>query len=65
MKAADSINPTYGWCYAGEDFMHKVKHLAAASLKGGKPLLANVKMMAKYVRGISLSFADEGRFFRK
>jgi hypothetical protein len=50
------INPRLGWCYAGEDFMHRIKTIAQASQSGTPPSLAVAKMMRKYSQGLALFF---------
>eukprot|EP00969_Alexandrium_andersonii_P366392 15468397-Alexandrium_andersonii.AAC.1 len=64
-KRAHLLNPVFGWCYSGEDFMQKVKHMAAAATAGNSPASAARKIMEKYRRGMDLSLAPGGQFYRR
>ena len=49
---AKHLNPRLGWCYAGEDYMAKIKRVAASCLRGTPAHLVSGKMAAKYVQGM-------------
>ena len=52
------INPRMGWCYAGEDYMQKVKRLASACARGvPAPLVCN-KMVSKYRVALHFMFTN-------
>lgn len=55
---AEYINPRLGWCYAGEDFMHRIKSIAQASQSGTAPSQVVGKIMSKYCRGLAMGFLD-------
>ncbi len=42
---AAHINPRLGWCYAGEDFMHRVKQIVQSSQSGTAPPVVVPKVM--------------------
>lgn len=52
------INPRRTWCYVGEDFMKRMKHLIQASHYGASPVLVVSKVMRKYVLGLGLNMTD-------
>ena len=60
------INPRLGWCYAGEDYMAKCKHLMAACVRGNNASKASEKFAQKYRLGMHfvLSTADTALFQR-
>lgn len=55
---AQHINPRLGWCYAGEDFMQRVKSISQASSAGSPPHLIVDKIMKKYAQGLAMTFLD-------
>lgn len=55
---AQYMNPRLGWCYAGEDFMHRVKGIAQASQSGTPPAQVVNKIMVKYCKGLAMGFLD-------
>lgn len=52
------INPRRTWCYVGEDFMKRLKHLIQASHFGASPVLVVSKVMRKYVLGLGLNMTE-------
>lgn len=56
---ADYINPRLGWCYAGEDFMKRIKKLVQSSAAGTGAHLVTTKAMKKYIHGVGLALHDE------
>ena len=50
------INPRHGWCYAGEDLMHKMKLLAATCCRARSPYTVFDKMNAKYLFALHHEF---------
>lgn len=54
---AHHLNPRLGWCYAGEDYMSKVKRTAASTMRGTAPHLVSAKMLRKYSLGMHLRFS--------
>lgn len=48
-------NPRMGWCYSGEDMMHKMKVLVQGSNRGTSPEVLVSKALRKYALGIGLS----------
>ena len=52
------INPRRTWCYVGEDFMKKVKHLTQASHSGTSPVLVVSKVVRKYILGLGMNMTD-------
>lgn len=57
------INPRLGWCYAGEDFMQRVKSISQASSAGSPPHLIVDKIVKKYSQGLAMTFLE--RPFRR
>ena len=51
-NAKGGLNPTLGWCYAGEDYMSKLKRLAASCMRGTGAQLISTKLMQKYSVGL-------------
>ena len=54
---AEWINPILGWCYAGEDFMFRVRRLMRGCTFNNTPDKATVAFVKKYVVGLHLVFA--------
>ena len=52
------MSPKLAWCYQGEDLMQKVKLLASSSSRGTWPRSLGNKILAKYLVGLDLAFAD-------
>ena len=55
---AQYINPRWGWCYSGEDFMLRIKLLVQGSQRAVKPAKLVSKVMGKYVIGAGLRMQD-------
>lgn len=53
---AQWMNPRLGWCYAGEDYMSKVKKTASSCLRGTPPEQVSAKMLRKYRMGMHFRF---------
>ena len=51
-------NPRLGWCYAGEDYMNKVKKLAANCLRGTPAPLVSRKFLHKYALGMHIRLSE-------
>ena len=49
------INPRLGWCYKGEDMMHKVKVIVQSSQRGSGPTVVPRKVLLKYAQGLGMS----------
>lgn len=60
-EQARSLNPRLGWCYAGEDYMAKVKRVAASCLRGTAANLVSAKVAKKYTLGMQLRMAGQDR----
>ena len=56
-EQAKWLNPRLGWCYAGEDYMNKVKRTASSCLRGTPPDQVSEKMLRKYRVGMHLRFS--------
>jgi hypothetical protein len=54
------LNPRLGWCYKGEDMMHKAKILAASCVKARSMYTVIFKMMDKYLFGLHHMFTGGG-----
>ena len=52
---AQHINPRKGWCYAGEDFMQKIRKLWQSSCHGASPLRVGESVVKKYCCGMHFS----------
>lgn len=52
------LNPRLAWCYSGEDFMGKVRHLALSCSKGCQPWQVSNKMLQKYIVALHLTLTD-------
>ena len=52
------INPRLGWCYAGEDFMKKIKTIVQGSQHGSAPSAVVPKVMQKYAQGLGMNMHD-------
>ena len=63
MKARE-INPRLGWCYQGEDWMQKAKHLLQACQKGNKPDRALNEAMKKYCYAITFQMTRRTDIWR-
>ena len=57
------INPRLAWCYAGEDFMQKVKTIVASTQRGTQCHLVSKKAMQKYCQGLAFTCL-EGAFWK-
>lgn len=53
-----SLNPRCAWCYAGEDFMGKCRHLALSCSRGCQPWAVSNKMLGKYLIALHLTLTD-------
>ncbi len=60
-RVAQYMNPRLAWCYAGEDFMHVMKTIIAASSSGTAPHLVVSKALRKYVQGLHMTFVQGRR----
>ena len=49
---AQHLNPRKGWCYAGEDFMQKIRRLWQSSCHGASPLKVGSTVVRKYCKGM-------------
>ena len=56
---AQHINPRKGWCYAGEDFMQKIRKLWQSSAHGCSPLKVGESVLKKYCHGMHFSMLTE------
>ena len=55
---AKYVNPRLGWCYAGDDFMFRVRRLLAACVKHNGPAAATVSLATAYRLGMHLLLKD-------
>lgn len=55
---AKTMNPRMTWCYSGEDFMKKTKHIIQSCLSGATPAAACPKAMRKYTHGLGLEMSN-------
>ena len=53
---AQWMNPRVAWCYAGDDFMMKVKGVVQGSHRGTAPQMVSHTAMLKYCQGLGLRF---------
>lgn len=51
------VNPRIGWCYSGEDLMHRVKLMMRAAHRGAGPVVVVPKVMRKYAHGLGMVLA--------
>ena len=59
---AHLLNPVFGWCYAGEDFMQKVKSISLRCMQGVSTHQVPFKIVEKYLRGLCVMFDRESFF---
>ena len=62
---AKYINPRLCWCYAGEDFMNKVKVLTQSCLKGTHASKVSEQLLPKYMVGLHLSIVSRSQLFAR
>ena len=53
---SEFMNPRLGWCFAGEDMMHKVKTIYHGCHRGSPPHKAADKALQKYCQGLAICF---------
>ena len=53
------MNPRLAWCYAGEDFMMKVRKVAQSSYSGTPPEKVAPKALNKYAHGLGMHLATD------
>ena len=58
------MNPRHVWCYSGEDFMGKVRPLAASSTQGNTMWGVSAKATEKYVRALDMTLRDPALWLR-
>ena len=56
---AQHLNPTWGSCYAGEDFMKLIKQVVLSSSKGVKAENVMKKVAGKYTTGMHCELKDD------
>ena len=56
---AKDLNPRYGWCFMGEDFMNKSRQLLAACTRGNPKHMVNNKALKKYLVFLNLSMSGQ------
>lgn len=49
------VNPRLGWCYSGEDLMHRVKLMMRAAQRGAGPSVVVQKVLRKYAHGLGMA----------
>ena len=49
---AQFVNPSLRWCYNGEDFMQRVRKIAANCQRGTKPIHVPAKILLRYCTGV-------------
>ena len=52
------MSPKLGWCYQGEDLMHRIKVLAMSSFHGTAPRQLGTKILAKYLVALDLTLSQ-------
>ena len=57
------LNPVFGWCYSGEDFMQAIKKLALRCVQGNGTHRVPFKIAEKYIRGMN-ALMDKSSLFR-
>ena len=55
---ARRMSPNLGWCYQGEDLMHRIKVLAMSSFHGTGPRKFGTKSLAKYLVTLGLTMSQ-------
>ena len=58
-------NPSFTWCYAGEDFMRHCRQLSASCLRGTKGYLLAAKFLDKYIAGMFLRMSDRASWIAR
>jgi hypothetical protein len=53
--ACKHMNPVFGWCYMGEDFMRLMRKLTGACCKGNTPVQATRKLTVRWVRACDVT----------
>ena len=61
---AKYINPRLGWCYGGEDYMHKMKILGQASCRATRSELIFSKMMTNYRWGMHFMMLQDAKWWK-
>jgi hypothetical protein len=61
---AQHLHPRATWCYAGEDFMQRIKKLVAACHRGTPPWQVLAKVIKKYAQLFGLSMMDRDAIWR-
>jgi hypothetical protein len=62
-KLVHHINPRLGWCYAGEDFVGRLKLLVQAAHRGTPAHLVVNKVLLKYALGMGYNLMDRRQWF--
>ena len=52
------MNPRLGFCFAGEDYMAKIKLITGISARGNNVYQVSSKTVEKYSRGMELLLRD-------
>ena len=60
-----SLNPRRSWCYLGEDFMGKCRHLATSCSRGASMWSVSNKIMVKYLIAMHMTLSDPDAWFRR
>jgi hypothetical protein len=58
-QGSRNLNPRKGWCYGGEDFMHKARVLIASCLKGTPVWKYGKKFVKKYSAGLAMRMSEK------
>ena len=61
---SSEISPRLSWCYAGEDFMGKIKKLVQSCSRGSAPSLMSHKVLEKYIIALSYSLMPSDAWWR-
>jgi hypothetical protein len=58
---ARHYNPRLGWCFMGEDFMKRVKNVAASCTRGMGAKMVTRKMLIKITRALHYSLSGKAK----
>ena len=57
-RCAD-LNPRYGWCYSGEDYMHICRTLTQSCVRATKRAAVQGKVLTKYKGGLHVQMCSD------